>query len=188
MNKLSIVVSLVLFAGILTGCTAQQEVETEETVTEEPSFDELVAVIHPTEGNELEGVVTFSRTDEGIRVVADVEGLGGMGRHGFHIHQYGDCTAPDGTSAGGHFSPREMPHGAPTADERHVGDLGNLTSNEEGEADLDFVDPVLSFDGENSILGRGVIIHAGEDDFESQPTGDAGSRLGCGVIGVAQTE
>lgn len=146
------------------------------------------AVISPTQGNETAGVVTFTQTEEGVRVEATISGLDAEARHGFHIHQYGDCRAPDGTSAAGHFNPEGVEHGAPTDDIRHVGDLGNLPSNAEGSADVDFVDSHLQLNGPNSILGRGVIIHAGTDDFESQPTGDAGSRLACGVIGVANPD
>lgn len=145
------------------------------------------AVIYPTEGNSAEGVITFTQTNEGIRVEGTISGLSADALHGFHIHEYGDCRADDGTSAGGHYNPQDMDHGAPTDSERHVGDLGNLSSNADGVATLDYVDPVLSFSGTNSILGYGVIVHAGEDDFVTQPTGDAGGRIGCGVIGVANT-
>ena len=147
---------------------------------------ELVAVLHSTEGNSVNGVVRFFETDEGVRVVADINGLAPNSTHGFHIHQYGDCSALDGTSAGGHFNPQNTQHGGPDSEERHVGDLGNITVDQDGLAELDTIDQMLSFDGANSIIGRGVIVHAGEDDLESQPTGAAGSRLSCGVIGVAQ--
>ncbi len=148
-----------------------------------------VAVLHPTEGNDVTGTVWFTKTENGIKVVADVRGLT-PGKHGFHIHQYGDCTAPDGTSAGGHFAPDGSPHGAPSdpADQRHVGDLGNLNADEEGVAHLEWTDPVISFSGGHNIIGRAVVVHAGEDDLESQPTGDAGARVACGVIGIAKGE
>lgn len=160
----------------------------QETVESAPEFTKATAVISPTEGNNTAGVVTFTQTDNGIRVQATITGLDQEQRHGFHIHQYGDCRAPDGTSAGGHFNPEGVEHGAPTDDIRHVGDLGNLPSNAQGTAEVDFVDSHLSFSGSDSILGRGVIVHAGTDDFESQPTGAAGSRLACGVIGVANPD
>src|SRR5690625_2265497 len=80
-----------------------------------------------------------------------------------------------------------MDRGAPTDSERHIGDLGNLSANSDGVATLDYVDPVLSFSGANSIIGYGVIVHAGEDDFVTQPTGDAGGRIGGGVMGAANT-
>lgn len=153
-----------------------------------PQFDELVAVIHPTEGNDISGIVRFSREADGVRVHAEVEGLNAESLHGFHIHEFGDCTSSDGTSAGGHFNPHDREHGAPTDQARHVGDLGNLPADENGVAEVNYVDEKLSFDGADSILGRGLIVHAEEDDLVSQPVGDAGARLGCAVIGVAQTD
>lgn len=144
-----------------------------------------IATLNPTEGNEVSGVVTFTTTDKGLRIVADVEGLT-PGKHGFHIHEYGDCSAADGTSAGGHFNPFNKPHGAPTSMERHAGDLGNIVADENGKAHLDWTDPILKLGGENSIVGRAVIVHAGEDDLHSQPTGNAGPRVACGVIGLAK--
>ncbi|MDQ8186204.1 superoxide dismutase family protein [Pelagicoccus sp. SDUM812002] len=140
------------------------------------------ARLSPTQGNNVEGVVTFVEEADGIRVFADIRNLSTSGRHGFHVHENGDCSAPDGTSAGGHFNPTNEPHAGPMADKRHVGDLGNLDSTDTGDATLERVDEYLSFDGEKSIIGKAVIIHAGADDFESQPSGAAGPRIACGVI------
>lgn len=176
--------SIVLFMS----CTQQQQEEVTEIIHEGPEIDLATAVIHPTEGNTIEGTVVFTKVDDGVRVQANISGLGSETLHGFHIHQYGDCRAADGTSAGGHYNPEDMPHGAPTDSERHIGDLGNLPANEDGEASVDYVDPMLSLTGSNSFVGYGVIVHAGEDDLTSQPTGAAGARLGCGVIGVANPE
>lgn len=188
--------TLLVMTALLIGACTQQPAETETTMETEqepmmnsdaaPAHDQLVAVLHPTDGNETSGVVTFTREGDQVRVSATIEGLEPESRHGFHIHQFGDCTATDGTSAGGHFNPAENPHAGPDSDQRHVGDLGNLDSNADGVAELDYADSVIELEGANSILGRGVIVHAGEDDMETQPTGDAGSRLACGVIGVAQ--
>jgi superoxide dismutase, Cu-Zn family len=184
MKYLSIAfMALFLFASCVE--QDQEEVEMEyQTQTE----DKAVAVLHPTEGNSAEGTVVFTQTDEGVRVEASISGLEANSIHGFHIHQYGDCRADDGTSAAGHFNPEGMEHGGPDDDVRHVGDLGNLESDEDGNANVDFVDPRLQLSGMTSIMGRGVIVHAGEDDLESQPTGDAGARLSCGVIGVANPD
>lgn len=142
------------------------------------------AVLEPTQGNQVTGTVNFLEAPDGIRVEATIEGLEPNTTHGFHIHEEGDCSAPDGTSAGGHFNPTDDPHGGPDdpADERHVGDLGNLESDADGVATYDRVDDLLTVEGTTSILGRGMIVHAGADDLESQPTGDAGARLACGVI------
>lgn len=148
------------------------------------AFSEFVAVLHPTEGNDVSGVVLFSNTDDGVRVGANINGLAPMSTHGFHIHEFGDCSDADASSAGGHFNPDGLPHGAPDSDQRHAGDLGNLISNGAGVAQSNEVDSELSFSGADSILGRAVVIHAEADDLESQPSGDAGSRVACGVIGV----
>lgn len=184
----TILTTLLLF--LMIGCV-ENETETQNQNNQDnqsATHDELVVVVHPTEGNEANGVVRFLNEEGGVRVVAEINGLEANSNHGFHIHQFGDCTAPDGTSAGGHFNPQDNPHAGPTDSQRHVGDLGNLASDEDGLAELNFLDTVISFEGVNNILGRGVVVHAGQDDLESQPTGDAGARLACGVIGVAQTE
>ncbi len=156
---------------------------TTEPAEEAPGVTHAVALLIPTEGNAVSGTVTFIRSDDGIAIVANVSGLT-PGHHGFHIHQYGDCSAPDGTSAGGHYNPHADAHGGPQAEQRHVGDMGNLIAGEDGMGTLEYTDSTVSFEGENSILGRGVIVHAGEDDLTTQPTGAAGARVACGVIGV----
>lgn len=146
-----------------------------------------ICVLQPTAGNNVSGTITFTKTDAGMLVKAEVSGLT-PGKHGFHIHQYGDLTAPDGTSAGGHFNPEGHEHGAPHGEMRHVGDLGNLEANEQGVADYEMTYPSMTFNGAESILGRGIIVHADEDDLVSQPTGAAGKRVAIGVIGVAKSE
>lgn len=177
---------LTFFALTLFLFSCNQEHELPEPGEDVPVHDRMTAVIHPTVGNEASGVVTFTRDGDNVRVTATVSGLDPETLHGFHIHEYGDCSAEDGTSAGGHYNPFGMPHSAPIDTERHMGDLGNLASDEEGAATIDFVDEILEMTGPFSILGYGVVLHAEEDDLVSQPTGDAGARIGCGVIGVAQ--
>lgn len=140
-----------------------------------------IAVLSPTQGNNVRGSVTFTKVRGGVRVVADVVGLT-PGAHGFHIHEKGDCSAPDASSAGGHFNPTGMNHGAPDMDMRHAGDLGNLVADISGRARLTHVDRHMTMEGPNSILGRGVIVHADPDDLKSQPSGNAGPRVACGVI------
>ena len=170
---------------LVTACVDQEVVEMEyQTQT----IDQAVAVMHPTEGNNVQGTVVFTQTEEGVRVEASISGLDANSEHGFHIHEYGDCRAADGTSAGGHFDPDDMPHGGPDDEMRHVGDLGNLQTDADGNATANFVDSRLQLSGMMSILGRGVIVHAERDDLESQPVGAAGARLGCGVVGVANPE
>jgi len=177
--------SLFALSILLISC-GESQTQAQEAVEDVPVHTRLVAVINPTDGNEASGVITFSREGEDVRVIATISGLDPESQHGFHIHEYGDCSASDGTSAGGHYDPYGMPHGAPTDSERHIGDMGNITTDGDGVGTLEYVDSHIELDGMYSILGRGVIVHAGEDDLQTQPTGDAGGRLGCGTIGVAQ--
>jgi len=139
------------------------------------------AVLSPTEGSSVEGRVVFIREEEGVRIVAEVTGLT-PGKHGFHIHEYGDCSAPDASSAGGHFNPHGKPHAGPDDPERHAGDMGNLEADESGYAAYEAVNSLIELSGPNSIIGKSVIVHEKEDDLKSQPTGDAGSRQACGKI------
>jgi Cu-Zn family superoxide dismutase len=159
----------------------------ESAKTEKASPSQAVAALKPTEGNKVAGKVTFLSQDGAIRIVADIEGLT-PGKHGFHIHQTGDCSAPDASSAGGHFNPGSAPHGAPgnPPAQRHAGDLGNLEANAEGKAHYERVDQILSMGGTNSIVGKSVIVHAQPDDLSTQPTGNAGPRQACGVIQIGE--
>lgn len=139
------------------------------------------AVINPTQGNTASGRVTFVAVKGGVLVLADIHGLT-PGKHGFHIHEHGDCSAPDGSSAGGHFNPHNKKHGSPDSTERHAGDLGNLIADDKGNAAYERLDTVIELSGPNSIVGRSIIIHEKEDDFTTQPTGNAGNKVACGVI------
>lgn len=148
---------------------------------------QAVAVLHPTAGNKCHGVVRFTQTGSSVKVVADLEGLTAEQKHAFHIHQFGDCSAPDGMSAGGHYNPDSHQHGLPDAENRHAGDLGNLQADKDGKAHYEITVNNVSIAGtKNPIIGRGVIVHAKVDDG-GQPVGNAGGRIACGVIGVANT-
>lgn len=144
-----------------------------------------VAVLHPTENSPVSGVVRFARTAGGITITATVKGLA-PGKHGFHIHELGDCSAPDATSAGGHYNPDGYPHAGPDKRQRHMGDMGNIEADKTGRAQYERLDAYLTLNGPKSVIGRAVIVHAGEDDLSSQPTGNAGGRQACGVIGISR--
>jgi Cu-Zn family superoxide dismutase len=144
-----------------------------------------IALLAPTEGNNVTGAVTFTKTEGGIEVIANITGLT-PGKHGFHVHEFGDCSSPDASSAGAHFNPGNKPHGAPDASSRHAGDIGNIEADSSGKASLKWTDSHMTFDGPGSIIGRAVIVHANEDDLKTQPTGNAGVRVACGVIGIAK--
>lgn len=147
-----------------------------------------VAVLHATASNTVEGTVTFAALDAGgVAVKATLKGLP-PGTHGFHVHEFGDCTAPDATSAGGHFNPLGHPHGAPTDALRHAGDLGNIQAATDGTASLEWTDPAMKLVGPDGVVGHAVIVHANPDDLKTQPTGNAGGRVACGVIGIAKGE
>jgi superoxide dismutase, Cu-Zn family len=144
-----------------------------------------VAVLHPTRDSEVRGTVEFMKTPQGVRVVAEIQGLTPDSKHGFHIHEFGDCTAEDAASAGDHYNPTDQPHGGPTDQRRHVGDFGNIEADADGHARFEMVDSVIMLEGPHSIIGRSVVVHAEEDDLTTQPSGEAGDRLACGVIGIA---
>jgi len=171
MKTKSLLGALTLFLGI---CL---------TSAQEPT--KAIAVLHPTAGNTVAGSVTFTKSGDEVRVVADITGLT-PGKHGFHIHEFGDCSSSDGNSAGGHFNPTHKAHGAPDASDRHAGDLGNVEADASGKAHLEWSDKVMKLSGADSIVGHAVIVHEKADDLKTQPTGNAGGRLACGVIGVAK--
>ncbi len=136
----------------------------------------------------VKGTVEFKETPDGIEVTANLEGLK-KGDHGFHIHEKGDCSAPDAMSAGGHFNPTNMKHGAPDAEEHHEGDMGNITAEKDGKATKTFTLKGATLgDGNTSIAGKGFIIHAKADDMKTQPTGNAGDRVACGTITVDEAK
>jgi superoxide dismutase, Cu-Zn family len=178
-NSIVFGVSLIFVAGCATSSgNAQRD-------TAQPSSSkaraQAVAVLTPAANGKVKGQVNFREETEGVRVTATIEGLT-PGKHGFHIHEKGDCSAADFTSAGGHFNPSQMKHGSPTDSEHHAGDFGNLEANDQGIARFERVFNWLSFMGTNSILNRAVIVHEKADDLTTQPTGNAGGRLACGVI------
>lgn len=143
-----------------------------------------IAVISPTKGNATHGSITFTQVDGGVRVQADLFDLS-PGPHGFHVHQWGDVSADNGTATGGHFNPTGGEHSHTHDAGGHMGDLGNIVADNNGHGSYDEVKKTLELNGPNSIIGRGFIVHAGEDDLHSQPTGNAGARIGQGVIGIA---
>ncbi len=141
----------------------------------------------PLSGSKVHGVIVFTQKGHTVHVKGKITGLT-PGLHGFHVHEYGDMTDDKGMSTGGHFDPDKTKHGGPDSKERHVGDLGNVKANDKGVAEIDITDKMLSLSGPHSIIGRGLIVHAKADDLKSQPAGDAGGRIGGGVIGIAKDE
>ena len=159
-----------------------------EAVVVEAAPLAAVAVLKTRADSEVSGTITFTETDGGVEVIADIARVS-PGLHGIHLHAVGDCSAEDFTSTGGHFNPSDEPHGGPMDSVRHAGDFGNIEIGEDGVGRLVLVTDLLTVaDGPNTVVGRAVILHEGEDDLESQPTGAAGGRLGCGIVRLAGEE
>ena len=173
--------ALALLMLALAGCSHAPRVQSSTGML----LDAMFAKIEPTQGNTCHGRVLFLMEKDGsVKVTADLDGLTPNAQHAIHIHEVGDCSAPDAMSAKGHFNPEARPHGLPPAEDRHAGDLGNLTADGSGHAHYEITVTNITLTGtHNPIYGRAVIVHARPDDG-GQPTGNAGARLGCGVIGV----
>ena len=166
------IVSLSAVAVLVAACAAPE--------TKGPTAS---AVIRPASGSQVHGEVTFTQIGpDRVRVGGEIGGHA-SGPKGFHIHEKGDCSAPDAMSAGGHFNPMKRAHGA-TPTTGHAGDMGNLTFNEYGKATINMVIEGVSVskDAPNGIIGRAVVVHMSPDDLKTDPTGNAGARAACGVI------
>ena len=142
---------------------------------------EAVAYIKPVAGQTVQGKITFMKVKDGVKLVADLDGLT-PGLHGFHVHEHGDCGGKGAENTGSHFNPTNQKHGGPDSEERHVGDLGNIEADAEGRAHLERVDSLLQLEGPHSIIGRSIVVHADKDDYTTQPSGNSGDKIGCGVI------
>ncbi len=164
-----------------TASNAQEATEGHREAVDLPK--KAVAVLASTSGSDTRGIILFEQQDDHVQISGKVINLE-PGKHGFHIHQFGDLTKADGTAAGGHYAPEGHQHGAP-GKSSHAGDLGNITANEQGTAMIDIKAEDLKL---HLILGRAIVVHGGEDDLTSQPSGAAGPRVGVGVIGIANTE
>jgi Cu-Zn family superoxide dismutase len=141
------------------------------------------ASLSPTQGSNVNGSVTFTQVGPNrVRLSGALAGHS-PGPKGFHIHETGDCSAPDAMSAGGHFNPMKTQHG-PSPTSGHAGDMGNVIFGNDGKAVVDFVVEGVSVsrDAPNGIIGRAVIVHMQPDDLKTDPTGNAGGRAACGVI------
>ena len=141
-----------------------------------------IATLEPTKGNTAAGTVTFQQKGDRVMVTANVTGLPPNSEHGFHAHEKGDCSSGDGMSTGGHFNPNGKPHGPQSAD-HHAGDMPGLKADANGNAQASFeLTGVTIGTGAADLVGRGLIVHAAPDDFKTQPTGNSGARVACGVI------
>ncbi len=146
-----------------------------------------MAVLRNAEGKTV-GTAKFEQMEGGVMLIAEVMSVERDGPHGFHVHEVGECLPPDFKAAGGHFNPMGTPHACPPSPERHAGDFGNIEIAD-GAGRLEIPSELVTVSpGETSVVGKAVILHAGTDDCVGQPTGDAGSRLACGVIELSEAE
>ena len=161
----------VVAVSVLLGCSSMSV-----------SKPDATAELGPASGSQVAGTVTFTRlSGGGVHVVGDLTGLT-PGEHGFHVHEVGDCSAPDATSAKGHFNPTGKLHGGQDG-EHHAGDMANLVADADGKAHYSADFPALEIgSGDGNIIGRAVVIHAAADDYKTQPAGNSGKRVACGVI------
>jgi Cu-Zn family superoxide dismutase len=166
-NTLSIVLALAAL-----GCTHQQLGEPRHHAT-----------LAPTQGNKAAGTVELIPVDGAVRLTGTITGLEPNSEHGFHVHEKGDCSAPDASSAGGHFNPTSQVHGNPASPPHHAGDTPNLLADAQGNAQVNAtLEGVTVGSGPNDLLGKALVLHAKVDDYKSQPAGNSGSRIACGVI------
>ena len=153
-----------------------------------------LCILYPDNNSGVNGLVSFHQENYSAetKIVANVRGLNPNSLHGIHVHEFGDLTQGC-TSAGAHFNPANLTHGGPRDEIRHYGDLGNVKTDEKGNGYLAMTDKLITLFGDNSVVGRSVVVHAREDDLgrggneESMKTGNAGARLACGVIGLAKS-
>ena len=170
-GQVKITTAWIIVAAIAAGCTSMA-----------PSAPTATARLEPTKGNTANGIVTFTQKGDKVVVDARVAGLT-PGGHGFHIHEKGDCSSGDGMSTGGHFNPLGKAHGMPSMPDHHAGDLPMLVADASGNASLVAeVDVITIGVGATDIVGRGLIVHKDPDDYKTQPTGNSGARVACGVI------
>ncbi len=178
-NGCAVLLSVVgLAVGVAETEQARQEVQKAQGAQPKAA----VAVLAPTQGSSAEGSILLTQEQDGVRLQGSVRHLA-PGEHGFHIHEFGDLRDRAGQSAGGHYSPQGHKHGGPESAEHHAGDLGNITANKQGVAEVDKLAKGLKL---QRIVGRAIVVHAGQDDMTSQPSGNAGARVAVGVIGIAQ--
>lgn len=155
-----------------------------EKTTAAEASPEAVAQIAPTQGNTVTGALALAQSPQGVHISGTIQGLKPDAEFGFHVHEKGDCSAPDGSSAGGHFNPTQAQHGNPTGPSHHAGDMPNIKSNAEGVAQVDTTEAGTSLHGDPGmdLMGKAIVVHESPDDYATQPSGNSGKRVACGVI------
>ena len=179
--KATLLLLLVCFSVAWLSCDIIQEVLIPST-----PLQQAIAIIGSASGSNLTGKATFTQSGDTIALTIEIQNVS-PGLHAVHIHEKGDCSSPDGTSAGGHWNPTNVAHGKWGEGEFHLGDIGNITVGEDGTGKIELTTNLweMGTGSDLDIVGRGIIVHAGADDFTSQPSGNAGARIGCGAIQLA---
>lgn len=180
---------IIVFCLAMTmACTTAKKEENQDTATttvvEEAAPATAEATLNSASGSSVTGTATFKQVDATtVKMSLEVQGLT-PGEHALHLHQNGDCSAPDASSAGGHWNPTGMEHGKRGEGQFHAGDVINLTADADGKVSWsqDIKGWTIGGDESTNILNKGIIIHDKLDDFKTQPTGAAGGRVACGVI------
>lgn len=145
---------------------------------------QATATLAPASGSQVRGELMISADQEGVHITGVVTGLEPNSEHGFHIHEKGDCSAPDASSAGAHFNPGNAPHGHPDSPAKHAGDMLNIRANADGVAKVDVHarGATLRTGEPTDVMNKAIVVHAKPDDYKSQPSGNSGDRIACGVI------
>lgn len=183
--------SLCVAAALISGCGQRDQPETPAAPpaatdvapqTQPPT--EASVQLAPTQGNAATGSLVITAAQDGVHLSGSVQGLPPNGEFGFHIHEKGDCSAPDASSAGDHFNPTNAQHGNPTGEAHHAGDMYNVKSDAQGTAqiEVDATGVSLATGQPGDVLGRALVTHAKPDDYTTQPSGNSGARIACGVI------
>lgn len=184
---ISLIVWMVNSHAVAAGMSAgQSHLKEDPGNAESPEISRAIAVLHPTQGQEVQGTIAFTQTPEGVQVKAEVTHLP-SGKHAYHVHLYGDCSGPEGKTAGTHFNFQGASKAPPDNIGRITGNLGNLEADADGNATAETVIEHATLHGPYAIIGRSVVVHAQPNDPSSPPMGAAGSRLACGVIGIDET-
>ena len=179
--------SFLLLIGISLTLLSCDRVRQHAGVMSIPSMKQATAMIGPTNDSGVTGMAIFVQSGNQITLTIEIQNAT-PGVHAVHIHESGDCSSPDGTSAGGHWNPTGVAHAKWGEGEFHLGDLGNFTVGADGTGSIELTTDLWEIGtGSNiDIVGRGIIVHAEADDFTSQPSGNAGARIGCGAIALTE--
>ena len=147
-------------------------------------FNRVSVELKATQGNRAAGNLELSPDNHGLRIAGTITGLKADAEHGFHVHQNGDCSAPDASSAGAHFNPENVAHGNPAGEAHHAGDMPNIKADAKGSASVDMhiMGLTLGDGGANDVVNKALVVHADPDDYATDPAGNAGARIACGVI------